>query len=66
MFLNKKRYLANIEKAWHEGHDQGVSVGYRLGYQLGKVESQNRMLAHGPYKDQLDKELKEIIGRMGF
>ena len=66
MFLSKKRYLADIEKAWHEGHDYGIDTGYRLGYKLGKVEALNRSLIHGPYKDQLDSELKEIIGRMEF
>jgi len=40
---NKKRLRAALEAARHEGYDDGLERGYKLGYHYGEINGRNEV-----------------------
>ena len=58
-----------ITKAYHEGKDEGIGIGYRLGYQAGQIEAANKQYASlsGVEPNTLvDKQIEIIVNKEGF
>ena len=58
-----------ITESHYKGYDEGLDIGYRLGYQAGQIEAANKQYASlsGVEPNTLvDKQIEIIVNKEGF
>lgn len=60
IILTTRRLRKLLRRSYNDGHDEGVTTGYRLGLAMRTVDNQNRAAAPVLY-DRVRQEIDDII-----
>ena len=64
MFITKKRYGRDMDEAEGRGYEQGVSLGYRLGFDAGHGSERLDIMANG-YREKYIEGINGVIDEWG-